>query len=215
VNQRDSYGRTALHICIESAADDEFDAGVGVRVDGLKNRPERNGKLGAIIGPLEVDGGCAGCEDPECGRYPVMVEDGPPEGILLKPVNISTVFDDAIDLLLQYGADVNLGNRKIGMDSTVLHAAARDGNCVLAKKAIAAGANLNMQRAGSDLAPLHIAIRGRKLDFIALLLEAQASVDLVIGGKTTSELAAKKWNRSKPVHLWCKEEKASALPFRI
>jgi len=185
VDARDSFGRTPLHICIESAQDKDLGPGIGVRIKGMVRCPERNGKLGAIVGPLEVDE-----DDPDCGWYPVLVEDGPPEGILLKPEKLDTVFDEAVDLLLDARADVNLGNRKIGMDSSMLHWATHSGDIALVRKAIASGALVNKQRDGSGLTPLHLAVRGRRLELLDLLVQARAQMTLTAGGKTVLDLAA-------------------------
>merc|ERR1719506_665297 len=178
----DSYGHTPLHVALV-AEDDEDDLcmGSGVRIHGIKSRPERNGKFGAIIGPFEE----------ASGRWPVLVEEGPPEGVLLKPDNISPVFSDSVDFLLGAGADVNLGNHKLGLDHSMLHQAACTGNLANAERAIAHGANVNMQRAGSLLTALHMAVRKRSTEMIETLLKARADPRLTDAhGKTAIDLAA-------------------------
>lgn len=103
---------------------------------------------------------------------------------------MSTVFADAVDFLLGEGADVNLGNHKSGLDHTMLHEASFTGNLGNAEKAIAHGANVNLQRTGSMMTPLHLAVRQRNVELIKLLLNARADPRLPeASGKTAIDLA--------------------------
>ena len=63
--------------------------------------------------------------------------------------------------------------------SSMLHEAACAGNLTNAERAIAHGANVNAQRAGSGLTALHLAVRKRSIKFIEVLLEARADPRLL------------------------------------
>lgn len=189
VDVKDSFGCTPLHVCVESAVESELGPSVGICVHGSALGKFRY-KFGAIVGRGMDRNSDDSDQDLEPSDYCVVVEDGPPDGMSLDTVHISTIFDVATDLLIEARADVNIGNHRVGVGHSVLHEAARSGLLTLAQKVIAAAADVNTQRVGSGLTPLHLAVRGRKVELVELLLKHRADANLVASGKTAIQLAA-------------------------
>lgn len=185
VNARDAKLETPLHCCLALRRPDAaLEAGGGVRILGLQARPELNGHLGAVIGPMS-----AGTGGP--GRWPVQVVNEAPEGVLLREDNLERLATETLVLLLQSRADVNLGNHAIGESMTVLHEAARLGDEELLRHALDSGAELHRQDAKLGLTALHLAARSRRHGAARMLLEARADpATRTAGGKTAAELAA-------------------------
>jgi ankyrin repeat protein len=186
LNAADSNAQTPLQLCLqglrsESAA---LEAGSGVRVHGLKAKPEWTGRLGGIVG-----------EQNEAGRWPVCIEGSDAsDGVLLKDENLSLLADEAMNLLLEAGADVNRGNNLTGESRTLLHVAAHSGDAELAERLISKRAHLDQQDK-TGLSALHVAARGKHLEIVRLLVTVRADATLLTAsGKTALELA--KTNRA-------------------
>lgn len=97
--------------------------------------------------------------------------------------------EDVIDVLLARGADVNTGNSTIGLTSSPLIDAAFRNNLALARKLIAARADLN--RTGKQgMTALHMAARGKHTAMASLLLASGADPAKETSfGKNAAELA--------------------------
>eukprot|EP00930_Biecheleria_cincta_P039116 TRINITY_DN26906_c0_g1_i1.p1 TRINITY_DN26906_c0_g1~~TRINITY_DN26906_c0_g1_i1.p1 ORF type:complete len:607 (+),score=113.71 TRINITY_DN26906_c0_g1_i1:38-1858(+) len=195
VNAKDSFECTPLHLAIENAqdADDELPPSAGVRI--INGAGSANGQFGAIVGCREV---CqdAACADPNCAQhaderqFPVLVEGSSCE-LTLKNGNVVPARLAAVDLLLEARADVNIGNRKIGMGQSMLHEAVRVGDLPMAKRAIKHGAALNQRRESSGYSALHFAARAKNVGMIKLLRHARADITITDdSGKTPIDLAA-------------------------
>lgn len=184
-NSRDANLETPLYACLHlREPETELEAGGGVKVQGLQNRPAWNDRFASLIGPrlAREDGG-----EP---RWPVLIEGEAGDGVLLKEANLRHVTDEALDLLLAARADVNVGSRSRGETRTVLHEAARTGDAALAAKLLAAGADVDRQDEKLGLTALHVAARGKHHEVARLIVQARADVSQTSsGGKTAAELA--------------------------
>ena len=106
---------------------------------------------------------------------------------------------EAVDVLLEAGADVNLASRE-SMKVAPLASASAAGQYEIAKKLIEHGANVNT-RASSDFTPLHEAAARGQLEFATLLLEHGADVNAkTADGKTPLDYA-REHNRTEMVEL--------------
>jgi ankyrin repeat protein len=97
---------------------------------------------------------------------------------------------DCIDVLLKFGADVNLGNQSSGMDNSPLMDVASAGNTQLAKKLIAAKADINKQ-GKQQMSALHLAARSRRNQVAEVLLAAKADMNQESRVGTALQLARK------------------------
>lgn len=185
INAGDSTKHTPLHLCASARGDEmDFEAGVGVRVDGLQKKPEWNGKLGSII-ESKPSG------DSGLPRWPVLL-DGEEQPSLLKADNLRLLPEEILDLLLEAGADPNLGNGDWGEGRTLLHEAALAGDLNLARKVLAHGAKMNSQDKKSGFSALHLASRAKKDEMVRFLVDAKADFNLQsVAGITAAELGEK------------------------
>jgi len=184
VDAPESRRLTALHLCLALRADTELEVGCGVKVTGLQKKPEWNGRLGSVVGPKSASD--AGTEE----RWPVLLEgEDSPDGVLLKADNLTRLPEESLDLLLEARADVNLGNTQWGEGRTVLHEAAHLGDLELARKVLAAGAEVDRQDKKLGFSALHLASRAKKDELVRLLVNARADIHQPsAGGKTAAEL---------------------------
>jgi len=182
-NNRDSQRETPLHRSLLLRDSAQLEPGGGVRLQGLQNRPEWNGRFGTLVGPkIAKQGGEL--------RWPVLIEGQASDPILLKEANLLLVADETVDLLLGARADVNLGSNTHGESRTILHEAARTGDAALATRCLEVRADVNRQDKKLGLAALHMAARGKHHEVARLLVKAKADVDQKSGGgKTAYELA--------------------------
>lgn len=207
VNAKDSKGNSPMHLCLDLRNNPDIDTGCGVRVAGLQNRAEWNGRLGAVLGPPAAADG-----NEDNMRCPVLLQ-GLAKGVLLKVSNLELVHEEALDMLLDAKADVNAGNHSIGESMTVLHEAARRGDAHLAEKLIGARANLDQVDSKQGLSPLHLAARGKHLEMIKVLVAANAQVGLpASNGKTAADLAKANRASSEIIALLDDSAKATAYP---
>ena len=88
---------------------------------------------------------------------------------------------DMVLLLLQEGADPNLGRAESG--SSALHQAAAAGDVQSIRVLVAAGAKLD-QRDTADLTPIAYAVRNGSLPATKALIAAGADVNVVMQGKS-------------------------------
>lgn len=183
-NMQDSFKETALHLWLSMRDPDaEFETGAGVRVQdsGLSGC---DGRLGALLGQTQASG-------KKCppGNWSVLLE-GDSEAVVLKEECLHKLPSETLEALLGAGADVNLGSYHTGETRTLLHQAARQGDAVLAARAIDVGAVVDQQDEKLGFTALHIAARSKHHDVVALLLERRASAELrTAGGRTAAELA--------------------------
>ena len=93
------------------------------------------------------------------------------------PLGLAVFFGhpQAVQVLLDAGADVNLASRE-SMKVTPLASASAARQLDIARLLIAHGADVNA-RASGDFTPLHEAAAGGKLDFARLLIEHGADVN--------------------------------------
>ena len=106
---------------------------------------------------------------------------------------------EAVDVLLNAGADVNLASIE-SMKVAPLASASAAGQYEIAKKLIAHGANVNT-RASSDFTPLHESAASGRLEFATLLLEHGADVNAkTTDGKTPLDYA-REHDRKEMVEL--------------
>jgi ankyrin repeat protein len=82
---------------------------------------------------------------------------------------------DCIDLLLSFGANVELGNNSAGADNSPLMEAAMAGKEELVKKLIGAKADVNKQ-GKQDMSALHLAARKRHARVAESLIAAKADM---------------------------------------
>jgi len=95
---------------------------------------------------------------------------------------------DMVTLLLQGRADPDKGNIEIGMSSSYLMLAARNGNADIASALIKARAFLD--KVGKQgMTALHMAARSRHENVAKLLIEAKCDISIKAMGKTAQELA--------------------------
>jgi len=97
---------------------------------------------------------------------------------------------EMVSLLLEGKADPDKGNIQIGMTSSYLMVAARNGDTELASALISARANLDIV-GKQGMTPLHMAVRGRKENVVRLLVEARCDTSIRALGKTAGELACR------------------------
>jgi len=182
INERDGEQMTPLHVHMAaSKEEDGLEVGAGVRVHGLKSRPEWNQLMGSVIGP-------SASSETGIVRWPVLLE-GREEGVLLKAENLSRVFEESLDLLLEARADVNMGNLQWPQGHTMLHEVANVGDVDLAGKIIAAGGSINAKDAKLGMTPLHLACRSKREEMIRFLVNARADLfQQTASGKTAAEL---------------------------
>lgn len=185
VDARESKRVTPLQLCLGPLEDDaELEVGAGVRVDGLQKRPEWNGRLGTILAP-----------EPSMAqgdRWPVLIE-GNPDGVLLKSENLTRQTVEALELLLEARADVNLGSLQWSKSHTSVHEAATLKDSKALRMFLATtSADVNRQDDKQGFSPLHLACRARREDAVRLLLEARADPELQsVSGKAALELGEK------------------------
>eukprot|EP00929_Paragymnodinium_shiwhaense_P090562 TRINITY_DN50740_c0_g1_i1.p1 TRINITY_DN50740_c0_g1~~TRINITY_DN50740_c0_g1_i1.p1 ORF type:complete len:539 (-),score=149.58 TRINITY_DN50740_c0_g1_i1:124-1740(-) len=194
VNIPDLQSQTALHMALElrekNASD--LEVGSGVRVFGLKSRPTWNDRLGTVAGSYQGTDSSASTANGSRtdGRWPILV-DVPDckEPVLLKADNLALATDETLNLLLEAGADVNLGSSVTGESRTLLHMAAFAGDAELTERVLKCGAVVDSQdKAG--FSALHFAARGKHTAVARRLLDAKAALTLAnTGGKTPLALA--------------------------
>jgi len=117
------------------------------------------------------------------------------------PLGLAVFFGhpEAVKLLLDAGADVNLPSRE-SMKVTPLASASAARQLEIARVLIEHGANVNA-RAANDFTPLHEAAASGKLDFAQLLLEHGADVNAkTMDGKTPLDYA-REHNQHEMVEL--------------
>lgn len=196
-NIQDSKQQTPLHLCIANLRGDEvkIDRGYGVRIHGLQKRPEWNDCVASVFGPLSMSTEEKGYPSSASGtgRWPVLMDGEASEGVLLKEDNLKLLGNEMLDLLLESGADVNLGNQVMGETRTLLHEAARAGDVALIKRVIAARADIDQKDSKLGLTALHLAARSRgpsRDEIVRVLTSAGADIRAVSSsGKTAEELA--------------------------
>lgn len=106
---------------------------------------------------------------------------------------------EAVDALLNAGADVNLASIE-SMKVAPLASASAAGQYAIAKKLIAHGANVNT-RASNDFTPLHESAASGRIEFATLLLEHGADVNAkTTDGKTPLDYA-REHDRKEMVEL--------------
>merc|ERR1711920_52413 len=93
-----------------------------------------------------------------------------------------------VSLLLAGKSDPDRGNIEIGLTSSYLMVAARNGDSELAAALIDAKANVNLV-GQQGMTPLHMAVRSRKANVAQLLIESGCDADKKVMGKTAGELA--------------------------
>lgn len=95
---------------------------------------------------------------------------------------------EMVTLLLSSKADPDKGNIEIGMTSSYLMVAARNGDAQLASALINAKADINL--AGKQgMTPLHMAVRSRKDAVAKLLVDAGCDTGIKALGKSAGEIA--------------------------
>lgn len=97
---------------------------------------------------------------------------------------------EIVDVLLQYKADVNLGNQASGMMNSPLLDAAKVGNAALIEKLIMAKAHVN-QQGKQEMSALHLAARGGHAMVARALLSAGADPTLTSRAGDALALARK------------------------
>jgi len=80
--------------------------------------------------------------------------------------------DDCVDILLRFGADMNLGNQSSGFGNSPLMDAASAGKTELVKKLIAARADIN-KKGKQQMSALHLAARSRRTEVAEILIAAR------------------------------------------
>lgn len=97
---------------------------------------------------------------------------------------------DCIDVLLSFGADMNLGNQSSGMECSALMYAASKGDVKIVEKLIAAKADINKQ-GKQQMTALHLAARTRRVEVCRILLVANADMNQESKIGTALQLARK------------------------
>lgn len=98
--------------------------------------------------------------------------------------------EDVVDAILSRRADVNLGNIKLGLDSSPLLNAAYLGDRAMIAKLVGARADVNRKRK-CDMTALLIAVRARHEDAARALVAARCDVHHSSRGMTAADFAAK------------------------
>ena len=117
------------------------------------------------------------------------------------PLGLAVFFGnpEAVDALLDAGADVNLPSRE-AMKVTPLASASASRQLEIARTLIAHGANVNA-RAANDFTPLHEAAASGKMDFAQLLIDHGADVNAKASDGKTPLDYAREHNRDEMVDL--------------
>lgn len=95
-----------------------------------------------------------------------------------------------IDVLLCFGADINLGNQSSGFENSPLMDAASAGKTELVQKLIAAKADVH-KKGKQQMSALHLAARSRRTEVVKVLLDAQADPNQESNVGTALQLARK------------------------
>jgi len=98
--------------------------------------------------------------------------------------------DELVDILLDSNANLNLGNAQIGLQSSPLLDAVYRRDCTLARKLIAAKADVDHE-GKNGMTALHLAIRARNQELASMLVAAGCKTDLQALGMTATEFALK------------------------
>ncbi|HEY2962359.1 MAG TPA: ankyrin repeat domain-containing protein [Pyrinomonadaceae bacterium] len=117
------------------------------------------------------------------------------------PLGLAVFFGraEAVNALLEAGADVNLASRE-SMKVAPLASASAAGQYEIARVLIAHGANVNARAAG-DFTPLHESAASGRMEFARLLLDHGADVNArTTDGKTPVDYA-REHNREEMVAL--------------
>merc|ERR1712217_23259 len=111
---------------------------------------------------------------------------------MMTPLHLAIQAEESncIDLLLSCNADINLGNLSSGVNNSPLMDAAFAGKPELAKKLIAAKADINKQ-GKQDMSALHLAARKRHVQVAEILLAARADMNQASKCGTALQLARK------------------------
>lgn len=96
---------------------------------------------------------------------------------------------EMVDLLIQYGADVNLQSE---IDYTPLHFATQEGHLEIAKKLLNRKADINL--ASHNGTPLYVAVMNDHMDMVNLLLTEAADPNIITKAETPLDLALEKGN---------------------
>jgi len=177
--------QTPLHLCLGlRGSASELELGRGIRIRGLARKTEWNGQLGVIIG------GAIPSAEGNGQRWPVLRDQAEDAGVLLKPENLEVLADETLDLLLEARADVNLGSHITGVERTVLHMAAHEGDVALADRVLRTGRAFVNKQDKSGLTPLHVAVRGRHWNIVECLIRGRASINTyTFSGKKAVDFA--------------------------
>jgi len=97
---------------------------------------------------------------------------------------------EMVSLLLEFKSDPDKGNMEIGLNSSYLLEAARNGNSELAAALINAKANIDIV-GKNGMTPLIMAVRCNKADVAKLLIDAGCDTTVKAMGKTAREFALK------------------------
>merc|ERR1712096_410665 len=113
------------------------------------------------------------------------------DGELNTPLHLAMQeeFNDAIDVLLQSGADVNLGNLEMGVNSPLINAVYHNKHN-LAIVLIESKADINHQGM-SDMTALHLAARSGNATMARILMSAKADTTKKCACGTVLDLAIK------------------------
>eukprot|EP00931_Biecheleriopsis_adriatica_P077782 TRINITY_DN51279_c0_g1_i1.p1 TRINITY_DN51279_c0_g1~~TRINITY_DN51279_c0_g1_i1.p1 ORF type:complete len:527 (+),score=113.64 TRINITY_DN51279_c0_g1_i1:189-1583(+) len=212
VNVKDSKGQSPLHLCMDLRSNPTIGMGCGVRLKELEKKPHWNGLIGTVLG---APAPCA--DDPTNIRCPVLIagtaEDIPAEAVGLKLSSLELVPEEALDLLLHAKADVNDGNHVIGESKTLLHVAAKAGDVALARKLVAARADLDRMDSKLGLSALHLAARSKSTEVVRVLIEAKADQEKTASsGKTAADLAKVNGAPAELLALLSSDAQPEAVP---
>eukprot|EP00746_Dinoflagellata_sp_MGD_P066900 gnl/MRDRNA2_/MRDRNA2_27654_c0_seq1.p1 gnl/MRDRNA2_/MRDRNA2_27654_c0~~gnl/MRDRNA2_/MRDRNA2_27654_c0_seq1.p1 ORF type:complete len:246 (+),score=65.00 gnl/MRDRNA2_/MRDRNA2_27654_c0_seq1:465-1202(+) len=139
---------------------------------------------------------CAEGLDEQMAMVPVLLQakadlnaqDG--EGKTPLHLAIEEDLDNAVDVLLESKADVNLGNLLSNMQNSPLMDAAHANNPDLALKLISAKADINKQ-GKQGMSALHLAARRGRVRMVQILMEARADASQTSDLGTALDLAKK------------------------
>jgi len=122
---------------------------------------------------------------------------------------------DMVALLLANRSDPDIGNTEIGLTSSYLMVAARNGDEWLARALIGSNAKVNQVDKKQGMTPLHLAVRSRKEGVARLLIEARADASIKAMGKTAAEMAAANGQAALAALLDAPGPMGSAYPVEI